>query len=224
MASSSSAPSNRILEGHATNRPPLFDGTNYQFWSTMIAVYIQACEIDMWDIIMGGPFIPTKKSEANEAVPKSKFEWTADDKAKVQVNFKAINTLHCALNLEEFNRISTCNNAKEIWDKLKVNHEGTSQLNESKITFLSHKHKIIKMLPGEDVTTMFDRSTNIVNKLKQLGKEIPENELVKKKRKPWWLHGQTMTHPISMTMIVRRLTPKQIFVSWRTIIQVTMMK
>ncbi|XVF37013.1 hypothetical protein REPUB_Repub19eG0108800 [Reevesia pubescens] len=70
--------------------------------------------MDMWDIIMDGLFIPTKKSEANEAIPKFKFEWTADDKAKVQVNFKAINTLHCALNLAKFNRISTCKNAKEI--------------------------------------------------------------------------------------------------------------
>ncbi|XVE95893.1 hypothetical protein REPUB_Repub02eG0174500 [Reevesia pubescens] len=74
MASSSSAPSNEILEGHATNRPPLFDGTNYQFWSTRIAVYIQARDMDMWDIIMEGPFIPTKKNEANEVVPKPKSE------------------------------------------------------------------------------------------------------------------------------------------------------
>ncbi|XVF14395.1 hypothetical protein REPUB_Repub09cG0055100 [Reevesia pubescens] len=143
MASSSLASSNGILEGHATSRPPLFDATNYQFWNTRIAIYIQVCDMDMRDIIMEGPFIPTKKNEVNEVVPKSKSEWIVDDKAKVQINFKAINTLHCALNLVQFNRISTCDNAKEIWDKLKVTHEGTSQL-------------------------------------KQLGKEIPENELVKK--------------------------------------------
>ncbi|XVF19583.1 hypothetical protein REPUB_Repub11eG0123400 [Reevesia pubescens] len=114
MASSSSAPSNGILQEHATNRPPLFNGTNYQLWSTRITIYIQAYDLDIWDIIMKGYFIPTNKNEVNEAVQKSKFEWTADDKAKVQVNFKAINTLNCALNLVEFNRISTCNNAKEI--------------------------------------------------------------------------------------------------------------
>ncbi|XVE98737.1 hypothetical protein REPUB_Repub03eG0133800 [Reevesia pubescens] len=180
MASSSSVLSNGILEGHATNRPPLFDGTNYQFWSTTIAVYIQACDVDMWDIIMEGSFISTKKNEANEVVPKSKSEWTADDKAKVQINFKAIYTLHCALNLVEFNRISTCNNAKKIWDKLKVTYEGTSKVKESKITLLSHQYEMFKMQPGEDMTAMFDRFTNIANKLKQLGKEIPENELVKK--------------------------------------------
>ncbi|XVE92523.1 hypothetical protein REPUB_Repub01dG0104500 [Reevesia pubescens] len=56
---------------------------NYQFWSTRIAVYIQACDMDMWDIIMEGPFISAKKNESNEVVPKSKSEWTADDKTKV---------------------------------------------------------------------------------------------------------------------------------------------
>ncbi|XVF30475.1 hypothetical protein REPUB_Repub16aG0061200 [Reevesia pubescens] len=82
MASSSSTPSNEILKRHSTNRPPLFDGTNYQFWSTRIVVYIQACDMDMWDIIMKGLFIFTKKNEANEVVPKSKSEWTTDDKTK----------------------------------------------------------------------------------------------------------------------------------------------
>ncbi|XVF14914.1 hypothetical protein REPUB_Repub09cG0102200 [Reevesia pubescens] len=39
---------------------------------------------------------------------------------------------------------------------------------------------MFKMQPGEDMAAMFDRFTNIANKLKQLGKEILENKLVKK--------------------------------------------
>ncbi|XVF17124.1 hypothetical protein REPUB_Repub10bG0092300 [Reevesia pubescens] len=82
MTSLSSAPSNGILEGHATNQPSLFDDTNYQLWSTRIAIYIQTCDMDMWDIIMKGHFVPSKKNKANEIVPKSKFKWTTDDKVK----------------------------------------------------------------------------------------------------------------------------------------------
>ncbi|XVF19293.1 hypothetical protein REPUB_Repub11eG0097800 [Reevesia pubescens] len=147
MASLSSVLSNGILEGNATNRPPLFDSTNYQFWSTRIAIYIQACDMDMWDVITEGPFIPTMKDKDGEEVPKPKSEWTAIKKAK---------------------------------DKLKMTHEGTSQVKESKITLLSHQYEIFKMQPGEDMAAMFDRFTNIANKQKQLGKEILENELVKK--------------------------------------------
>ncbi|XVF31918.1 hypothetical protein REPUB_Repub17cG0036100 [Reevesia pubescens] len=76
-----------------------------------IAIYIQACDMDMWDVILEGSFIPIMKDE-EMLNPKSK--WTATDKAKVQTNFKAINTLHCALNLSEFNRISTCKTVKKI--------------------------------------------------------------------------------------------------------------
>ncbi|XVF12055.1 hypothetical protein REPUB_Repub08aG0081800 [Reevesia pubescens] len=79
-----------------------------------IAVYIQACDMDKWNFILESPFIPTIKNEDDEKVLNPKSEWTINDKAKVQTNFKAINILHCALNLAEFNRISTCKITKEI--------------------------------------------------------------------------------------------------------------
>ena len=63
---------------------------------------------------------------------------------KVQVNFKAINTLHCTLNPIKFNRISTCKITREIWDKLKVTHEGTSQVKESKLALLSNQYEMFK--------------------------------------------------------------------------------
>ena len=51
-------------------------------------------------------------SEALE--PKVRSEWIELEIKKVQANYKAINTLHCALKPTEFNRISTCKIAKEI--------------------------------------------------------------------------------------------------------------
>ena len=96
------------------------------------------------------------------------------------MNFKAINTLCCSLNATEFNRISTCKTTKEIWDKLKVTHEGPTQVKESKIAFLSNQYKMFKMLDKESITIWFDRFTTIVNRINQLGKIIPEDELVKR--------------------------------------------
>ena len=74
----------------------------------------------MWDVVLDGPFVPMKTGTGGEAsVPKLRSEWSESKVKRVQVNFKAINTLHCALNSIEFNRISTCKTAKEIWDKLR---------------------------------------------------------------------------------------------------------
>ena len=68
----------------------------------------------------------------------------------------------------EFNRISTCKTIKEIWDKLKVTYEGTSQVKESKIAFFSNQYEMFKMQANESVTSWFDRYTTIVNQLNQL--------------------------------------------------------
>ena len=58
---------------------------------------------------MDGPYVPTKaKRESEELESKLRREWTDADMKKVQLNFKAMNTLHCALNPTKFNRISTC--------------------------------------------------------------------------------------------------------------------
>ena len=37
-------------------------------------------------------------------------------------NAKAVHTLYCTLDMNEFIRISRCEIAKEIWDKLEVTH------------------------------------------------------------------------------------------------------
>ena len=48
---------------------------------------------------MDGPYVPTKtKKRSEELKQKLRSEWTDVDMKKVQLNFKAMNTLHCALN------------------------------------------------------------------------------------------------------------------------------
>ena len=103
------------MEGHSINRPPLFDGTNYQFWSNGMSIFMRSFDYEMWDIVMEGPYVPTKiKSASQDREPKPRNEWTKAELKKVQMNFKAINTLHCSLNATEFNQISTCKITKKI--------------------------------------------------------------------------------------------------------------
>ena len=92
------------VEGHSTNRPPLFDGLNYQFWSNRISIFIRSYDYKMWDVVLDGLYVPMKINTRVEAsVPKLRSKWSESKVKKVQVNFKIINTLHCALNPTEFN-------------------------------------------------------------------------------------------------------------------------
>ena len=85
-----------------------------------MSIFMRSCDYEMWEVVMDGPYVPTKTKEGSEELElKHRSEWTDIDMKKVQLNFKAMNTLHCALNIKEFNRISTCESAKEIWEKLK---------------------------------------------------------------------------------------------------------
>ena len=52
--------------------------------------------------------------------------WTVKEKRDMEINARATNTFVCVLCFKEFNRVSTCKTAKEIWDKLEITHEGTS--------------------------------------------------------------------------------------------------
>ena len=59
-----------------------------------------------------------KTNEDRERVPKTDDEWTLEEKKKVEMNAKPINLRHCAISFVEYQKVSRCKNAKEIWDKL----------------------------------------------------------------------------------------------------------
>ena len=166
-------------EGHSIVRPPLFNGEDYAYWKTRMRLFVQANDYEVWKIIMKGPLIPTKKVDDRE-VPKEEWEWDEKDTKMAQLNAKAMHTLFCALGPNEYNRVSLCDSAKEIWDKLAITHEGTNQVKESKISMLTLDYEMFKMKPEESIKEMSDRFTDIVNGLKGLGKVYPNKEMVKK--------------------------------------------
>ena len=99
MASSSTNTMTADVEGHSSNRPPLFDESNYHFWSNHMSIFMQSYHYEISDVVLDGPYVPIKTKTGSEYLePKLRSEWSKLEVKKVQVNFKAINTLHCALN------------------------------------------------------------------------------------------------------------------------------
>ena len=104
-------------KGQSPIRPPYFDGTNFNYWKKKMSIYLMQDSILM-------QVIKKETMLANE----EKMETRIMEERSMEINTKAMNTLICALCLEEFNMISTYKITKEIWDKLEVTHEGTSQV------------------------------------------------------------------------------------------------
>ena len=58
-------------EGESLNRPPLFEGEHFSFWQKKMEIFIQSIDPGAWNVIIKGPFIPTKEVNG-ESIPK---EW-----------------------------------------------------------------------------------------------------------------------------------------------------
>ncbi|XP_069145960.1 uncharacterized protein [Solanum lycopersicum] len=130
---------------------------------------------ELWDIVLDGPFVPMmeeKDGEKTITVPKPKQKYDEVDRKKIEKGFKAKTLLVCGIGPDEYNRVSACESAKEIWDCLKTAHEGTEQVKESKIDMLTSQYENFKMKEGETIHDMFTKFFSITNELRSSGEPI----------------------------------------------------
>jgi hypothetical protein len=146
----------QMLEGQSTNRPPLFNSSDYSYWKTRMTTYIKGQDYLIWKIIVNGPHVPTKIVEEQE-IPKQETEWDENDVKLIELNYKAMNCLYCAFDSKEFDEISSCNSAKEIWERLEATYEEASQ--ESKMSMLVHDHKL-PQIEKDECTSISPQTSN----------------------------------------------------------------
>jgi hypothetical protein len=146
----------QMVEGQSTNRPPLFNSSDYSYWKTRMTTYIKGQDYLIWKIIVNGPHVPTKIVEEQE-IPKQETEWDENDVKLIELNYKAMNCLYCAVDSKEFDEISSCNSAKEIWERLEATYEEASQ--ESKMNMLVHDHKL-PQIEKDECTSISPQTSN----------------------------------------------------------------
>ncbi|GMI98499.1 hypothetical protein HRI_003519200 [Hibiscus trionum] len=166
-------------ESQSTTKPPFFNGDNYLYWKNRMRLFIKSTDFMVWDVVEEGPYIPMRR-DGERLVPKIKAEMTDDERRRMQVNDKALHVIFCALGPDIYSKVSSIENAKEVWDTLETTYEGTSDVKETKIGLLNLNYENFKMDPDESVSQMFDRFSVIVNGLKGFGEIIPEDKLVRK--------------------------------------------
>ena len=162
--------SSSFVEGQSTARPPLFNGSNYAYWACRMKIYLQSISLETWNM-----------TQTEYTEPTTDFaQWTTVQREVAQNNSKAMNILFCSLDRNEFNRVSVCKTAYEIWKTLQVTHEGTSKVKQTKISILTNQFQLFKMLPSESIPDMYSRFQDIVHSLISLGKAISEEDQVRK--------------------------------------------
>ena len=95
----------QFCEGQSITRPPLFQGKNYGGWKERMEVFLQSVNIELWYIVIEGPFeAKIEDQESGKWRDKRREELSQEDRANLSLNAKALLILYNAL--DEIGRAS----------------------------------------------------------------------------------------------------------------------
>jgi hypothetical protein len=79
---------------------------------------------------------------------------------------------------DEYNKVSGLDNAKQIWDTLKISHEGNDATMITKMELVEGELERFTMKRGEEPTETYNRLKTLMNKIRSYGSTIWTNHEV----------------------------------------------
>ncbi|KAK2362046.1 gag-protease polyprotein [Trifolium repens] len=162
------------------NRPPVLDGSNYDYWKARMIAFIKSMDQKAWKAIVTGWNHPIVTAEDGSSILKGERDWTPEEEAESNNNSKALNAIFNGVDENIFKLINTCTEAKQAWEILQTAHEGTSKVRMSKLQLLTSKFENLRMEDDETISEFNTRVRDIANSCFALGEKIPEEKLARK--------------------------------------------
>ncbi|XP_055814687.1 uncharacterized protein LOC129884413 [Solanum dulcamara] len=159
-------------ENQPTTGPPIFSGDNYHIWAIKMKAYLKA--LNLWDVIERG----------EPVVQPLRYNPTLNDIKKydelVTKSPRALTCIYSSLTEVMFTRIMACETAKEAWDKLKEEFEGSNRVKSVKVLALKREFELLKMKDSDSVKEYSSKLMDIVNQIRILGENFPDQKVVEK--------------------------------------------
>jgi hypothetical protein len=148
--------SNAHLLSIPLGKPPHFDGEDYSFWSHKMCSHLFSLHPSIWKIVENGMHFDSTDNPVfiNEQIHK---------------NAQATTVLLASLCRDEYNKVSGLDNAKQIWDTLKISHEGNVATMITKMELVERELGRFMMIRGEEPTQTYNRLKTLVNKIRSYG-------------------------------------------------------
>jgi hypothetical protein len=152
-------------------KPPYFDGEDYCMWSDKMRHHLTSLHESIWEIVEFGAQVPKegdKDYDSNEVAQIRHF------------NSQATTILLASLCREEYNKVQGLKSAKEIWDVLKMAHEGDEVTKITKRETI--EGELGRFIPnkGEESQAMNNRLKTLVNQVCNLrSTKWDDHEMVK---------------------------------------------
>jgi hypothetical protein len=137
-------------------KPPHFDGKDYSFWSHKMRIHLFSLHPSIWEIVENGMHFDSTDNPViiNEQIHK---------------NAQATTVLLASLCRDEYNKVSGLDNAKQIWDTLKISHEENDATMITKMELVEGELGRFAMIRGEEPTQTYNRLKTLVNKIRSYG-------------------------------------------------------
>jgi hypothetical protein len=124
---------------------------------------------------------------------------------------------------DEYNKVSGLDNAKQIWDTLKISHEGNDATMITKMELVEGEQGRFAMIRGEEPTQTYNRLKTLVNKIRSYGSmRWTDHDIVRLMLRSFTVIDPHLVNLIRENPRYTKMTPEEIlrkFVSGRMMVK-----
>jgi hypothetical protein len=191
-------------------KPPHFDGEDYSFWSHKMRSHLFSLHLSIWEIVENGMHFDSTDNAVfiNEQIHKTA---------------QATTVLLASLCRDEYNKVSGLDNAKQIWDTLKISHEGYDATMITKMELVEGELGRFAMIRGEESTQTYNRLKTLINKIRSYGStRWTDHDVVRLMLRSFTVIDPHLVNLIRENPRYTKMTPEEIlekFVSGRMMVK-----
>jgi hypothetical protein len=142
---------------------------------------------------------------------------------QIHKNAQATTVLLASLCREEYHKVGVLDNAKQIWDTLKISHEGNGATMITKMELVEGELGRFAMIRGEEPTQTYNRLKTLVNKIRSYGStRWTDHDVVRLMLRSFTVLDPHLVNSIRENPRYTKMTPEEIlgkFVSGRMMIK-----
>ncbi|KAJ9561789.1 hypothetical protein OSB04_006949 [Centaurea solstitialis] len=206
----------------SAGKPPRFNKDNFPLWKTRMELFLSSSDPQIPYFLENGPHVPTQPVHVvppagdQPAIParelvKPVMDWNDEDRRLVNIDTKARSLIAMSLPDDVFHSVCHLRSAKEIWDTLCVQYEGTAVLMESRKIFLVRQYESFIHQKDETLSQIHQRFNCLLIDLKTIGTIYPNSEVVTKFMEALPEHWETYTSCLTMSKDIKTLTLSELY-------------
>ncbi|KAJ9552849.1 hypothetical protein OSB04_016894 [Centaurea solstitialis] len=206
----------------SAGKPPRFNKDNFSLWKTRMELFLSGSDPQIPYFLENGPHVPTQTvhpipaAGGQPAVPERELvkpvtDWNDEDRRLVNIDTKARSLIAMSLPDDVFHSVCHLRSAKEIWDTLCVQYEGTAVLMESRKIFLVRQYESFIHQKDETLSQLHQRFNCLLIDLKTIGTTYSNSEVVTKFMEALPEHWEIYTSCLTMSKDIKTLTLSELY-------------